>query len=71
MTADTRQLDHAGMNEITREKAERAVEKTCSAYQPSTHGNAYERKNGEASICVMCLQPQWRHWLKQMLGVGR
>ena len=63
--------DTPGMNAIAREKAERAVALTCSAYQPSGHGNAYERKHGENAVCATCNQHQWRHWLKQLLGSQR
>lgn len=63
-------LDIPGMNPIVRQKANESVMFTCSTYQPSRHGNAYERKNGEDAICANCNQSQWRHWLKQLLNQG-
>ena len=56
--------DEPGLNPIQLAKIQHAVKRTCATYQPSIHGNAYERKNGEDAICVNCGSAQWRHWLK-------
>lgn len=60
--------DIPGLNSEQLRRIEKAVDDTCFEYQPSRHGNAYDRKNGEDAVCVMCSQSQWRHWLKQLLA---